>query len=1260
MAALTPYVRFRDLSGDTIIADSTNVADYSIEHELDLPVKISLSVPLSEPDAVPAALKAVGGSDNATYLPVLMEFGLEGSTGPIDVRHLVEHVVREPRTDGSLLRLGGDDLASLLADTIVMYQSFLDVKFQDAIAGAAGTIVPLQPSHYGISSGNTLPGVAGILRVQPGKGSWVGKPRLVFSGFFDPSIAGQATNLESYADSVLKAIQETNKLLGGVVIAGDAQPQGGRGHGVWDTSDAPLNLSAVLGLPAIGPGTTTATTTADQTVVAINCGGGAITGSPFVADTDYSGPYATVYTSTAIDLSRVTSPPPMALFQSESYQNGLVYTIPGLTAGATYKVRLFFAEITENTNGRVFNVVVNGTTIATSFCPWVAGGSLEFSASELDANTAADASGKITVSFVAVTDLPTISGIWIIYPAGSPVLGPPPTATGTALLAINCGGPAVAGTAFVADRDYDVAPQSSATANAIDLTTAAHPAPQAVYQSYAYNSPNPPTYTLPGLTPGVQYIVRTHFCELYYSTAGNRIENVVYNGTTVFSHLDTVGTPGGEYKAYSVDALATADANGHIVVSLVSVSQLPVINGIEVYAAATSSTTTTTPAASNALIVGNAGGTPYSGFAFNGSNQGAVMDETVEARVVLDGLVVDTDLSGVYSEASFLGGNSAAGFPAGYRVAALAMINTAPPGQSTNRDQWTDNLVLLGIDIGGRSGGLYFWFGDGAIRPWPNSPQLPVLSIAFDNAHAMLYIGTPLGVFSHPSSPTDTSAWVQVGSLSARVARLAMVPDASGNAVLFAHVFGDANPQRYDGIYRYPGGASTTGSDYGGWDATLLSESIIDMVVTDALTFWTITKADQGHIFRHTATATVATPVPTAYALPAGVKATSLSRVITAGTTPQDSVWAMTGGGGSPCYFLVNTSGNWGSFLAGNADGSLVGPTGQALQVNSCVGLGLTLNGVYTSVFASTNNGVYWSATLDGKGWKSLDGQNGLDGVAIQGVTGGQQQSFIGVSENVFVAANATQVFQSRSAAFFWSDLTKGKLSAGVAFSSLVYAVTGTYPHNNLRTIGPQATAPISGSAVNTTTHLSADNTHLQTTAIPASFYVERRLDGRGEWWYWVVAQGCPIYRQRAESLTQLQTNVSVPIQTASTNLLGMVLSWLGNASVPMTTVTVPSSFVTTQAALRRLRPTMLVPLTASAPSILQTNRAGAVVAVQGYSYAGVSMYVVKHSIKMGSGGGWAETETTLSTHLGPVLSPTDYAASNQYALHILKIFGNQ
>src|SRR5262249_39809403 len=87
-------------------------------------------------------------------------------------------------------------------------------------------------------------------------------------------------------------------------------------------------------------------------VLAIDAGGGAA--ETYVADIDAIGG-ATAIHANPINISNVVNPAPDAVYQSERYGN-FSYAIPNLTAGASYTVRLHFAEIYWSQAGqRVFN-----------------------------------------------------------------------------------------------------------------------------------------------------------------------------------------------------------------------------------------------------------------------------------------------------------------------------------------------------------------------------------------------------------------------------------------------------------------------------------------------------------------------------------------------------------------------------------------------------------------------------------------------------------------------------------------------------------------------------------------------------------------------------------------------------------------------------------------------------------------------------------------------------------------------------------------
>ena len=164
------------------------------------------------------------------------------------------------------------------------------------------------------------------------------------------------------------------------------------------------------------------------------------------------------------------------------------------------------------------------------------------------------------------------------YAAGAPPPVPPVATTGA--ISINAGGAAVAN--FVADIDFSGGQTITNWTGAINTSLVPNPAPQAVYQSERYGAM---TYTIPGLQPGITYVVVLHFAENFSGTSCNgcRLFNVNINGVRVLTNFDIYLSVGSvAHKAISKTFNATANNAGKIVIDFIANVQSPLINGLEV------------------------------------------------------------------------------------------------------------------------------------------------------------------------------------------------------------------------------------------------------------------------------------------------------------------------------------------------------------------------------------------------------------------------------------------------------------------------------------------------------------------------------------------------------------------------------------------------------------------------------------------------------------------------------------------------------
>jgi hypothetical protein len=143
--------------------------------------------------------------------------------------------------------------------------------------------------------------------------------------------------------------------------------------------------------------------------VQINSGGPAV--APFIADADFSGG-GTISHANTIDLSAVTNPAPMALYQTARTGN-FSYTISGFSPGSNHTVRLHFAETFFSTTGsRTFNVSINGATVLTNFDIVAAAGAKNKAIIE-QFTQPASSTGNYVITFTSVINQSLVSGIEI-------------------------------------------------------------------------------------------------------------------------------------------------------------------------------------------------------------------------------------------------------------------------------------------------------------------------------------------------------------------------------------------------------------------------------------------------------------------------------------------------------------------------------------------------------------------------------------------------------------------------------------------------------------------------------------------------------------------------------------------------------------------------------------------------------------------------------------------------------------------------------
>jgi hypothetical protein len=144
-------------------------------------------------------------------------------------------------------------------------------------------------------------------------------------------------------------------------------------------------------------------------VTAINAGG--TTAGNFVADNGYNQGNEYQDATSSINVSGISNPAPQAVWQTCRWNASFTYTLTGLTPGATYTLKLDWAELTWTAAGkREFNVAINGSQVLSNFDVYATGGFKN--AVQKQFTVTANSSGQIVISFSqGAADNPFISGI---------------------------------------------------------------------------------------------------------------------------------------------------------------------------------------------------------------------------------------------------------------------------------------------------------------------------------------------------------------------------------------------------------------------------------------------------------------------------------------------------------------------------------------------------------------------------------------------------------------------------------------------------------------------------------------------------------------------------------------------------------------------------------------------------------------------------------------------------------------------------------
>lgn len=282
-------------------------------------------------------------------------------------------------------------------------------------------------------------------------------------------------------------------------------------------------------------------------------------------------------------------------------------------------------------------------------------------------------------------------------------------ALGAFAVAVNSGGSAAG--LFAADANVTGGTIGATVSTTINLSGVIAPAPQAVYQAERYGNF---TYTFTGLTPGMNYKVRLHSAETYWTAVGQRRFNVVINGAQVLTNFDIIAVAGAPNKATVQEFNVTA-ASGQIVIQYVTVTDNARASGIEILQARTAAPSATNNGPLWTGMTLNLGASTVAGATYNWSGPNGFVSTNRNPSVTN----VSTNISGTYNVTATVGGCVSVPATTTVLVIPPATVAIQPIGNSVILD-WTVGTLQVATNVGGPWNDL-----DGVAPPRTNPATAP-------------------------------------------------------------------------------------------------------------------------------------------------------------------------------------------------------------------------------------------------------------------------------------------------------------------------------------------------------------------------------------------------------------------------------------------------------------------------------------------------------------------------------------------------------
>ena len=407
-------------------------------------------------------------------------------------------------------------------------------------------------------------------------------------------------------------------------------------------------------------------------------------------------------------------------------------------------------------------------------------------------------------------------------------------------------------------------------------------------------------------------------------------------------------------------------------------------------------------------------------------------------HMVARGVTYRENVEDVTRSVDFDGGDSLHGMPESGKFTSIVTINHELADATGD---YRSGMPVVGVYVNRNQGGVYFDPGDGALHPMSHI-EMGVNCLWYDEPTHQIYAGTDQGTYAGAADPDVIAPWARLGSNWSVTTKV-----QKENGVLYAKGHFRDGPEQIVCFPNQSGQPDGQGID--GWSYLLSPPGFADFAVAGNCLYVLSSTYNRAILFYDLSNLGADTVF---IGLPAGVVAQGLD-VLQGPSGAALGVMVRCDTGARNLYYIAP-----GGRSLTYAGGGLVDVYGAPAMVNNVVVhpagvFSYDTGDVPVRLLASTNRGMFVTASAGGNNWRRTGGQDNSQDIELKSAASAPPRTWLGRVVTRVYAITDRGLYASHDGLLHLVDQMAKPLGKGPAFYAVWKARLQRYPNNTDTTL---------------------------------------------------------------------------------------------------------------------------------------------------------------------------------------------------------------